>query len=207
MDFNATGLSIGDVVPAGCGPVTVYVAGPARWYALRVSPQREDQAEAWLSRRGVYAFHPVLMRKVRRMGKVREYARRYLPGYVFARFPGAAVPHRLIGRCGITDALRCSDGSWGVLEPSDLRALHAMRKVDAETEEQRRAIRAADRRAETVRAGERALFHAGPFVGTYCEVVELLPADGTAKVRLRLFGADMVVQVGTVDLVGVARAC
>ena len=207
MDFNATGLSIGDVVRAGDGLAAVFGAGPARWHALRVTPQREDQAEEWLKGRGVYAFHPVLMRRVRRMGKSRDYARRYLPGYVFARFPGEAVPHRLVGRCGIVGALTCSDGSWGILEPADLRALHSMRNVDARTDEERRALRAAIRRSEKVRAGERALFRDGPFAGAHCEVVELLPEGGTARVRLRLFGAEMTIQASIGYLVGVARSC
>ncbi|WP_179285862.1 transcription termination/antitermination protein NusG [Haematobacter missouriensis] len=206
MDFNATGLSVGDVVKVGEGLAPVFSAGPARWYALRVAPQREDQVEAWLKRRGVYSFHPVLMRKVRRMGKVREYARRYLPGYVFARFPGEAVAHRLVGRCGITGALTRLDGSWGVVKPSDLRALHSMRKVDAETAAERRAIRAAERRASTVRAGERALFRAGPFSGLHCEVVELVAEDG-AKVRVTLFGREIATHVSSSDLVVIVKGC
>ncbi|WP_290684673.1 transcription termination/antitermination protein NusG [Haematobacter sp. UBA3484] len=206
MDFNATGLSVGDVVRVGEGLAPVFAAGPARWYALRVAPQREDQVEAWLQRRGVYAFHPVLMRKVRRMGKSRDYARRYLPGYVFARFPGQAVPHRLVGRSGITGALTCADGSWGVLEPADLRKLHAMRKVDVKTKAERRAALAAERRALTVSAGEPALFRSGPFAGFHCEVVELTAADD-AKVVVTIFGRETPAQVPVSDLVGVVRSC
>ena len=206
MDFSAKGLSVGDVVAAGGGLAPVFVAGPARWYALRVSPQREDQAEAWLRRRGVYAFHPVLMRRVHRMGKARDYARRYLPGYVFARFPGQAVPHRLVGRCGITGAICCADGSWGILEPSDLRALHAMRKVDADSDEERRALRAAQKRARSIRVGEQAMFRSGPFAGTQCEVVELRADDG-AKVFVTIFGRKTSADVSVADLVNIKRSC
>ncbi|WP_179209147.1 transcription termination/antitermination protein NusG [Haematobacter genomosp. 1] len=207
MDFNATGLSVGDVVRAGDDLAAVFGAGPARWHALRVAPQREDQAEAWLRRRGVYAFHPVLMHKVRRMGKVREYARRYLPGYVFARFPGEAVPHRLVGRCGITGALMYRlSGSWAILKPSDLQALHDMRKIDAETAQERRAIRSATRRALTVHPGGTALFREGAFSGMRCEVVELL-ADGGAKVRVNVFGAMISTKTHAADLIGIVGRC
>lgn len=203
---SAAPLIVGDVVGLGYGIAGIFTPGPSRWHALRVSPQREDQATAWLRRRGVIAFHPVLMRKVRRMGRVREYARRYLPGYVFARFPGIALPHLVVGHCNITGALCRSDGNWGVLHPADLRALYAMRKVEAETEAQRRAMRAAARRAMTVREGEAALFRVGPFSGLHCEVVEL-QADGGVTVRLQLFGRETEVKASVADMVGVARPC
>lgn len=202
---DLAGLSVGDIVAEAGGVAAIFGAGPARWHALRVGPQREEQAEAWLRRRGVLAFHPVLMRRVRRMGRVREYARRYLPGYVFARFPGEALPHRIVGHCGLIGALCRADGHWGVLDPADLRALYAMRRIEAETEAQRRAMRAASRRATMVRAGEPALFRAGPFAGVHCEVVEMT-AEGGAKVRLALFGREVEMLSPVSDMVGIARS-
>ena len=68
---SASALCVGDVVGYHTDRGGIYVPGPARWYALRVRPQREDQAEAWLSMRGVYGFHPVLVRKVRSLGRDR----------------------------------------------------------------------------------------------------------------------------------------
>lgn len=193
-------LQAGDAVAAGRGLPAVVTFGPARWHALRVAPQREDQAEAWLRLRGVYAFHPVLMRRVRRGATVREYARRYLPGYVFARFDGAPVVHRVLACPFIIGALCLGGGAWGVLEPDRLRAIHAMRRLDAEGEAARAA--AAKRRvAEAmVRRGDGALFTGGAFAGQRCEVVDL-SAEGGAQVRMRLFGADVLVSAQVADLI------
>lgn len=197
-------LSVGDSVSLGHAPAALVSPGPARWYALRVTPQREDQAEAWLRLRGVYAFHPVLMRRVTRAGKVRDYARRYLPGYVFARFRGEPRAHLVLNCPFITGALCRSDGDWGVLEPQKLTAIHAMRKLDAEGEVARK-VKAAQRRAASLaRPGEAAMFTGGAFAGARCEVVEL-NADGGATVRMSLFGGEVLVAAQAADLVGLHK--
>jgi len=178
----------------------IFRRGKPYWYALRVVPQREDQAEAWLRLRGVYAFHPVLTRKAKRFGAMREYQRRYLPGYVFARFPGDPVVHAVTSGPFITGALCRSDGTWGALEPKKLRAIHQMRKVDAEADAARKAERARRRRQRLVGEGDSALFRSGPFSGFTCEVVELR-ASGGAMVRFSLFGRETSVEASTGDLV------
>lgn len=197
-------LSIGDAVDLDRAAGAIVTPGPARWYALRVSPQREDQAEAWLRLRGVYAFHPVLMRRVTRAGKVRDYARRYLPGYVFARFRGEPRAHLVLNCPFISGALCRSDGGWGVLEPARLRQIHAMRRVDAEGEAARVARAAQRRAASLARPGEAALFTGGAFSGARCEVVEL-NADGGATVRMSLFGGEVLVSAQAADLVGLRK--
>lgn len=197
-------LSIGDTVTLGSAKGAIVTPGPSRWYALRVTPQREDQAEAWLRLRGVYAFHPVLMRRVTRHGKARDYARRYLPGYVFARFRGDPVRHAVLTCPFITGALCRSDGQWGVLEPQKLAAIHAMRKVDAEGEAARFARDAARRAAAMARPGDTALFTGGAFAGAQCEVVDL-SADGGATVRMRLFGGEVLVSARMGDLVSLKK--
>lgn len=198
------GLSIGDAVTLAPSGAALVTPGPSRWYALRVTPQREDQAEAWLRLRGVYGFHPVLMRRVTRHGRPRDYARRYLPGYVFARFRGQPVVHRVLSCPFITGALCRADGQWGVLEPQKLQAIHAMRKLDAEGEAMR-AARAQRRRAQSVaRVGEAALFTGGAFAGARCEVVDL-NADGGATVRMHLFGGEVLVGASAADLVGLHK--
>ncbi|GHF71083.1 hypothetical protein GCM10017056_47500 [Seohaeicola zhoushanensis] len=172
---------------ADAGNRAIFSVGPQRWYALRVPPQREDQAEAWLLRRGVYAFHPVLSRRSVQHGRVREYQRRYLPGYVFARFPGDPLEHLVAGTPFILGALCRSSGHWGILRPQGLRAIYAMRKIDAASEEARKAVR----RRQLLHPGDRALFHTGPFAEFPCEVIEI-KADGGAKVRLQLFGREIL---------------
>lgn len=194
FDLTGHALSIGAVVPAGDGLRAIVEPGPARWHALRVAPQREDQASAWLRRRGVYAFHPVLTRRATRFGKVREFQRRYIPGLVFARFKGEALMHRVLACPFITGALRRADGSWGILEPRRMGQIHAMRKIDIAAEEHRKSKSAQRRAATMVRAGESALFTGGAFAGRECEVVEL-DGDGGAVVRIQLFGGDVLATV------------
>ena len=197
-------LRIGDPVPYQ-PEAAIYAAGPARWYALRTAPQRESQAELWLAQRGVYAFHPVLTRKVRRHGKILQVSRRYLPGYVFARFPGAAVLHRVL--CGpfITGAIQTSAGDWGILKPEDLTALHAMRAVDQSTRQARQSERARQLALKALRRGDRALFRQGPLSGMMCEVAEI-GGDGGVTVRLTIFGQDRTVVAHQQDLVPVRKA-
>lgn len=178
--------------------------GPVRWHALFVSAQKEEQAEAWLARRGVYGFHPVTTRKTRRAGKARQYHRRYLPGYVFARFPGEAIVHAVTACPFVHGALSRTDGSWGVILPKDLRSLHAMRKLDEEADRSRRSAERKRRRDAVVKRGDAALFSSGAFAGHRCEVVELL-ANGGARVNFSLFGREVLTTTDTADLVTIHR--
>lgn len=180
--------------------------GPPRWHALRVSPQREDQAEDWLRLRGVYAFHPVLRRVTTRMGKRVEHQRRYLPGYVFARFPGAAVISRVMSCPWITGAVCLSGGEWGVLDPQALRAIHAMRATDRKARAAAAEAAELRRRRRIVLPGQAAMFQAGPLAGQSCEVIEI-DAQGGARVALPLFGQQaLVVQAAVADLIPVRKA-
>jgi len=179
--------------------------GVARWHALFVSPQKEDQAEAWLQRRGVYSFHPVTTRKVIRSGRPREYHRRYLPGYVFARFPGEVLVHDVVACPFVQGALCGADGLWGVILPKDLRALHAMRKIDAELDRDRRLAARKRRKAQNLKKGDTAMFRSGAFVERTCEVVELV-AEGGAKVRFQLFGREVLATARADDMVAISRS-
>lgn len=199
MKVNMTGSS------AVTGSV-LCLPGAVRWHALLVAPQTEDQTEAWLQRRNVYAFHPVTTRKVTRAGKAREYHRRYLPGYVFARFPGEAIVGDVVSCPFIRGALLRSSGSWGVLNPSELRSLHSMRKLDQEAKVASRLEERRLRRSRNFRKGDRALFKSGAFVEQSCEVVEVL-ADGAIRLRLQLFGADVLTSANPEDLVALDRGC
>ncbi|SHI90780.1 transcription termination/antitermination protein NusG [Wenxinia saemankumensis] len=200
-------LKIGDVVPAApAGPGLILDPGrPDRWYALTTRPQCEAKAEAWLEKRGIYAFHPVLERTTVVRGRRRTTVSRYVPGFVFARFPGLPRAHEVTAGPFIIDALRDSHGGWGKLNPDGLRRLHSMRRMDQAAEDRRRraAIRFAER--NRLKAGDTALFRAGPFAGFHCEVVHL-PAAGGLSVRLEIFGREMQTEVDECDLVRVDRA-
>jgi transcription antitermination factor NusG len=201
-ETELTGLSVGDA----CAPVApdraIFTAGPSRWYALRVTPQREDQAEAWLRLRGVYAFHPVLRRRVKQFGQWREYDRRYLPGYVFARFHGEPLVHRVRACAFITGALCRANGEWGVLDPSKLQAIHSMRKVDAEAERRRKDwITARPRVAQ----GDSIMFRVGPFAEMRGEVADLR-GQGGVVVRVHLFGREHLIEADSADLLALRRS-
>lgn len=175
--------------------------GAPRWHALRVRPQSEDFVEAWLDRRGVYAFHPVEQRVGHRHGRAVTWLRRYLPGYVFARFPGTAICHAVAALPHITGAVTVRGGQWACLDGADLRDLHGMahRALIHQRAEAEAAARA--RAARALRPGCRALFSAGPLEGQECEVIEIA-GSGAVRVRLRLFGAPHEVSVQGAVLVG-----
>ncbi|WP_335946114.1 transcription termination/antitermination NusG family protein [Salipiger bermudensis] len=194
-------LQVGDTIPAEGGAAPLFEAGSSCWYALLCRPQQERQAESWLAARGVYAFHPVTSRRTRVRGRVREYERRYLPGYVFARFGGVPVPHRVLTSPFLTGALCRSDGQWGVLGPKRLASLHEMRARDLRQEDERHEQKRKAAAARRVRAGGRAMFRAGPFEGFQCEVVEI-DAAGGVKVRFELFGRENSVTTTGETLVG-----
>lgn len=196
---------IGDRVgPAVAESGALFAPGPRRWYALRVAPQSEARVEGWLARRGVYAFHPVLIRRVRQRGQLREVARRYLPGYVFAAFPGIPWPHLVCAHRDILGAICRADGHWGALDPEGLRAIHKMRALDRENLMALRSERIRRRQALAPKAGDPALFRNGPLAGLTCEVVEIA-AQGGALVRLRMFGGDVVTSVDAQSLVPLRR--
>ncbi|WP_226782762.1 transcription termination/antitermination NusG family protein [Oceaniglobus trochenteri] len=193
-------FAIGDMVTPAPAAAALSLGGAREWYALLCQPQREEAAERWLALRGVYAFHPVLRRKQRVRGHLREYTRRYLPGYVFARFDGAPRPHAVLACPFITGALCGSFGHWGRLDAGRLASLHAMRAVDEAKEAQRRSEKARRVAAARLRPGDRALFRSGPMAGQHCEVVALTAADGV-QVRLTLLGGVVAAQADTADLV------
>ena len=178
--------------------------GPLGWYALRVAPQREAVVEGWLARFGVPSFHPCLMRQVRVRGALRQYRSAYLPGYVFARFPGEPLAHRVRAQGDIHGAICLQGGQWARIDTASMRGLLNMRDRAAAIDSDRAAEGARLRALKSVRAGDRALFRAGPLVGQQCEVVELT-GPGAVTVRLRLFGADHHAQAQAGDLVPLRR--
>lgn len=152
-----------------------------RWHCLITYPQRETQAERWLDLRGVYSFFPVKVTYKAVMGQRRKIVSRYLPGYVFAQFPGEMIAHRVLGTPFIRDAIRLSDGRPGILNPDDLRALHRMRDVDEHQKSE-----AAD--AKRIKAGQKVRLISGVMAGQEVEVLSV--SCGRAKFRIGMFGAE-----------------
>jgi transcription antitermination factor NusG len=174
-----------DVLPPYVPPGIVR-PGRSRWHALLVFPQRERAAKVWLARWQVEAFYPVKIEHIRKRGFLRPVAYNYLPGYLFANFPGAPTWHRIMGRDNerrlIRDVLRMSDGlTPGELVPETLEKLLAMRDMDATIEEQSRLRR-------MLKPGDRARFNGGPLTGQEVEIVSVDTHD-RAKFNLKIFGA------------------
>lgn len=159
--------------------------GGARWHALLVYPQRERAAKAWLNRFSIDAFFPVEDAFRWRRNRMVRYERCYLPGYLFAHFPGTPLWHRIIkadDRRLVHDVIRMSDGiTPGVLHPDTLVELEAMRDMAKTIEAKRQAKRA-------LRPGDRAKFNSGPFAGYEVEIVKVNTASGKARF-LQMVGA------------------
>jgi transcription antitermination factor NusG len=163
-----------------------------QWYALFVLPQRERAGRKWLDDRGVHAFWPV-KREVRHIRGARiERESRYIPGYLFARFPGAPIWHRIIGSPFITNAIRRHNGEPGRLNPDSIASLRAMASVDDEISNQWRIAR-------TPRRGDLVRIKAGVFAGHEYEVVEIV--SGNVRLKLQLLGRELDVPLDGVEKV------
>lgn len=199
--MNSEQYQIGQVFEATM-PNEIFADGGARWHALIVAPMREQHAEGWLKARGVYSFHPVRVRHKKIRGATRRIVSRYLPGYVFARFPGRIITHRVVGTPFITDMIRMANGEPGKLDPEALRALHAMREVDEQTQEAEARKRRKLKEQSRLRRGDRAVLLTGVMAGQSVEVLEL--KAGRAKFSIRMFGGDIPAEADIGELQKVA---
>lgn len=177
-------MHVGDISALERPPL--YVEGTPAWHCLRVMPQREDDCEAWLDRRGVYAFHPVTVRYQTHKGQRIKRVSRFIPGYVFARFPGRINWHAVHASPLVADAIRMRDGRIACLMESDLTALRAM----SDREQRERERRAA---AQMIRKGDRVRLASGPFEGSEVEVLSL--KAGRATFSLHMFGGEIQAEV------------
>lgn len=179
--------------PPHVGPCSlVYAPDLPRWHAVMVKPQKEAAAQAWLDRCGVYSFYPVTTRTIMVRHKRKQIVSRYLPGYLFARFPGIPIVHKVMARdLLIRDFMRLRDGRIGILAPDDLEALHAMRAMDEEAKER-------IRQAALIRTGDKVRILSGILDGLDSEVVEIRGA--TAVVRLTMFGGERTADVDIAKL-------
>lgn len=175
--------------------VDLFEDGPPRWHCLVVSAQRETHAERWLDLRGVYSFHPITERYKVIKGKRRRFVKRYLPGYVFARFPGDIITHRVVGTPFIRDMIRLSDGRPACLNPHDLRQLHAMRDIDTQQQNARAE-------AKRIRKGDRIRIVSGVLAGTETEALEL--SNGKVHFTIQMFSADQEATASLSDIEKVA---
>jgi transcription antitermination factor NusG len=177
----------GEVLPA-FQPAAIYRPGRSRWHALLVFPQRERAAKAWLGKWGCDAFFPVRRKYRWRRNQRVPYEAAYLPGYLFANFPGEPRWHAILGddRRLIRDVLRMSDGvTPGELHPDTLVRLEAMRSVEAQIEN----VAAA---RKVLRKGDVARFNSGPMADMPHEVVVVSIDGGKAKFEIRITGGSPV---------------
>jgi transcription antitermination factor NusG len=166
----------------------ILTPGAPRWYCLIVYKEREAPTRLWLGEHGVDSFYPVTISKQRYRGRDIARVRRYLPGYVFARFNGDPIWWRIMGdeRRNIRDVLRMHDGTPGRLHEDTLTQLQAMREVDEALEERKRAAR-------TIRKGDRVRIKVGELVDWEVEIVGIKGPRGVFHVKL--FGSDHSAEV------------
>lgn len=178
-------LRIGDVIPYTRPPLFHAPEGKPRWFALLTSPQREPAARKWLALRNVQSFYPVTTTVSTRMGRRYERESRYLPGYVFAAFPGAPVWHNVIGSPFVRDAIRMRSGVPGQLHEDTMQTLFDMRGADDRLSE-------AWAEARAIRRGNRARIRDGARQGDVIEVVEIIARHGVklAKFKVKIFGGE-----------------
>lgn len=163
--------------------ITGAFCGHPRWHALQVSPQKERATEAWLALRGVEAFHPVKARPTVSHGVRRTIESAYLPGYVFARFPGRALRSRVMDFPPIKGAICTQNGHWGIIRPRDIRQLYAMRSAEAAANERKN-------RAAMLKRGDKVKVLEGLWAdGQEVEVLEI--RSGKARFKIHMFGADV----------------
>lgn len=156
----------------------IYTPGPSRWHCLTVPPQGERRAKQWLDRRGVYSFYPVEERTRHRLGRQTTAERPYIPGYVFARFPGAPWWHLIMGDGHVYDVIRytgAEEPAW--LVEASLSSLMDMRSRAELLEEKRR-------RGMTIRKGDRVRIRDGVLAGNVVEIVELRATRGVFRMGL-----------------------
>jgi transcription antitermination factor NusG len=183
-----------ETIPPVLAPPIV-TPGESRWHCLIVYPQREAPTRIWLAEHGVEAFYPVTITKQRHRGRDISRVRRYLPGYVFANFPGEPAWWRILGdaRRNVRDVLRVHNGEAGRLHEDTLTQLQAMREVDEELEERKRVAR-------TVRKGDLVRIKVGELVNWEVEIVDIKGPKGVFHVKL--FGAEHSAEV---DLANVEK--
>jgi hypothetical protein len=125
---------IGQAVPAFPRRQIVTEIGGERWHALKCYPQMEYRAKCWLGRHGALdALYPVKRDTKTQMGRKVTREIRFVPGLVFARFPGEPVWANLLDSPFVYDAIRLSTPDrngilWpGILHESTIEAIKEMR--------------------------------------------------------------------------------
>jgi transcriptional antiterminator RfaH len=56
------------------------------WYVIQTKPKKEQEAESYLSTRGVEMFHPLMESFALRNGGMKKELKPLFPGYLFAKF-------------------------------------------------------------------------------------------------------------------------
>ena len=193
------GYILGQIVPHK--PRQIIAEGDPRWHCLFTRQQSESAAVKRLAALGIEAFYPVTERSTTHRGKTRVIQSRYLPGYVFARFPGDPVWHELWPACTfITDVLRLRSGSPGIIRHADLTNIMAMRATDQEQDRARKA-------RSLIRRGDRVRLRTSPLgEEVVVEVHTLVTVRGKArgKFDINLFGSTVPGEADIDDMERVA---
>ena len=168
----------------------IYTSGPARWHCLRSRPQGEQRAVAWLADfADAEAFYVARRVPIVTRGKKTEREHKLVPGYVFARVPGALAWHRVRELCPwLIGFIPTTAGEIAILDPRDLEKLYAMRARADDEQRQRDRVR-------YLRKGDKAILP-GLIADAAEGPVEVMDFDGiNARVQVRLFGSVREIDV------------
>lgn len=178
---------VGQVLPIETLPVVGEDLDQPQWYILRVPPQGELPASAWLARKGIKgAWYPTQTkwRAVRSVRKRVPYEAPVAPGYLFVPFMRAPIWHELRAQAGKKILSVVSDHGWPLRIPDEVIA--NMKQVP----ERIAVLREREAERRKIAPGTRADVTGGPLEGWTIEVSRI--DKGIAYFVAPLLGAREV---------------
>lgn len=184
----------GDIVPNVESKVCK--GGAPRWYAFTVPPQGEKRAQAFLKRKDIYSFFPVIKKaRFHHITRAKiEYEVPMIPRYVFAKMPGEPLWHVLTAQpliTGVVGHLGCPVA----LTSKSITTLHKLRDTASQVERKKRE-------AEVIRAGDKVVISEGLLANQF-KIVEVSDIrNGFALLPVGMIGrAEIEVSIANLQKV------
>ena len=159
-------------------------SGEPTWYCIKTRTRQELTAKRLLQTDvGIEVFCPLLkFERARRSGRVRV-TEAMFPGYIFAKFPYAALHRQVAASNGVSTVVSFG-GIPAVVEEAIIQELKSVigggETVEIPSE---------------VRIGEEVQVVEGPFKGIRAVVTQVMPARARVMVLLELLGMEREVEV------------
>lgn len=153
------------------------------WFCVRSQPKHEHIAAAHLARTGVEVFNPQLrIRKPTRRGAV-WFVEALFPGYLFARFPWAAMSMAVRATPGVSSLV--SFGLDVPIIPDEVIVQLRAQFVDDAPHEV----------PELISDGDDVLVAGGPFHGLEAKVLRVMPPQGRIQLLIEILGQCTKVEI------------